>query len=310
MTLKKTIWTAAMLLTTMTMSAADAQWMDVTDRFVKNPAFDNNSNEGWTWESNAGTQEVRVECISFHNGYFDLHQQLRGLPRGKYRLTVQGFYRISDNETSFAGHESGNETITASLYAGTANKKLVSLYSASIDYNAAGRCYERNGKFYPDGKEAALAAFAEGLYVNTLEFEAEGSIQIGVKCTDYLDMNYCVLDNFKLEYQNPVDEDGNTWIDMTSQLLKNPGFDENNSEGWTYYSGANNIQQRSGCMEFWNGWFYLSQPVEKAPKGKYRMSVQSYYRCQDNPQDYRNYKNGTQHMTGMMFAQQNENVRI
>ena len=35
MTLKKTIWTAAMLLTTMTMSAADAQWNDVTKKYVK-----------------------------------------------------------------------------------------------------------------------------------------------------------------------------------------------------------------------------------------------------------------------------------
>lgn len=306
MTLKKTIWTAAMLLTTMTMSAADAQWNDVTKKYVKSAAFDGDSYDGWEWESNASTQQVRVECISFYSGNFDLHQQLRGLPKGKYRLTVQGFYRMADNETSFAAHNNGTEDITASLYADNVSKKLMSLYSASIDYNAAGRCFERDGKFYPDGKEAALAAFEQGLYVNTLEFEAEGSVTIGVRCGEYEGNNYCVLDNFKLEYQNPVDEDGNTWIDMTSQLLKNPGFDENNSEGWTYYSGANNIQQRSGCMEFWNGWFYLFQPVEKAPKGKYRMSVQSYYRCQDNPQDYRNYKNGTQHMTGMMFAQQNE----
>ena len=199
MNLRKLFCIAVWLLATLT-GSAEKVWMDVTDRYLTNPQFTDNSREGWTWESNASTQEVRVECISFYSGYYDMHQQLRGLVKGRYRLSVQGFYRIADNETSFSAHNNGTENITASLYAGGEEKKLVSLYSASLTYNAAGRCYENGGKYYPDGKEAALAAFDEGLYWNELEFDAEGDVLIGVRCSDYQGNNYTVLDNFKLEY--------------------------------------------------------------------------------------------------------------
>ncbi len=200
MNTSKTICIIAWLLTALTAGAAEKTWIDVTNQYITNPQFTNDSQEGWSWESNASTQAVRIECISFYSGNFDLHQQLRKLPQGHYRLSVQGFYRMADNSTSLDAHQNGTEDITASLYAGEKEKKLVSLYSASLNYNAANRCFESGGKFYPDGKEAALAAFEEGLYWNTLEFDAEGDVLIGVRCYEYQGNNYCVLDNFKLEY--------------------------------------------------------------------------------------------------------------
>ena len=184
-----------------------ATWADVTKLFITNPAFDNNSNEGWTWDSNASTQEVRVECISFYNGHFNLHQEISGLPKGHYRLSVQGFYRMTDNGSAYSAHQSNQEDLTAFLYADTSSKPLMSLYENSLDYNAANRCYTPDDQhYYPDGKEAALAAFADGLYVNTLEFDAEGTFTIGVRCDDYWGNNYCVLDNFTLEYYGEMDK--------------------------------------------------------------------------------------------------------
>ena len=116
MNLKRILCAAAWLAAT-TLATAQT-WSDVTNRFITNPAFDNHSSDGWTWESDANTQEVRVNCISFYAGNFDLHQQLTGLPRGTYRLTVQGFYRTTDNGTAYNEHQNGTEIITASLYAG------------------------------------------------------------------------------------------------------------------------------------------------------------------------------------------------
>lgn len=188
-----------MLIATSASFADDMKWTDVTVQYVKNPAFDDDSQAGWTWESNASTQSVRVNCISFYNGYFNLHQQLL-LPKGHYRLKVQGFYRTGENNTAYNGHQNGSENITARLYAGEAEKKLVSIYSDAMNHNAAGRCWEKDGKFYPDGKEAAEVAFDEGRYWNELEFDAEGDVTIGVVCSQYNGNNYCVLDNFKLEY--------------------------------------------------------------------------------------------------------------
>ena len=288
----------------MVTSLATAQtWSDVTNRFITNPAFDNNSNEGWTWESNASTQEVRVNCISFYAGNFDLHQTLSGLPKGTYRLSVQGFYRTTDNNSAYNAYINGQENITAFLYAGQNSQPLASLYSASIDYNANGRCYTPDDvHYYPDGKEAALAAFAEGLYYNTLEFEAQGEITIGVRCSEYLGSNYCVLDNFMLEYQSPIGPDGKAWIDITSQVLQNPTFDDNSQDGWQWESEAWSQTARMECMEFWNGTFDIHQDVNYNHNGKYRLSVQTFYRVGDNNQGYRNYQNGTEDIPAVMYA--------
>ena len=105
-----------MLIATSASFADDMKWTDVTVQYVKNPAFDDDSQAGWTWESNASTQSVRVNCISFYNGYFNLHQQLL-LPKGHYRLKVQGFYRTGENNTAYmqqddAGKRTGNSILT------------------------------------------------------------------------------------------------------------------------------------------------------------------------------------------------------
>ncbi len=301
MNLKRILYAAACLMV-MTMASAQT-WSDVTNRFITNPAFDDNSNDGWEWESNASTQEVRVNCISFYNGNFDLHQTLSRLPKGTYRLSVQGFYRTTDNGTAYNAHQNGQENITATLYAGQTSQKLMSLYDASIDYNANGRCYTPdNVHYYPDGKEAALAAFSEGLYVNNLVFEAEGNVTIGVKCSETMNSNYCVLDNFKLEYQSPIGPDGKTWIDITSQVLQNATFDNNSQDGWQWESSAWSTTARMECMEFWNGTFDIHQDVTYAHNGKYRLSVQAFYRIGENSQCYRNYQNGTEDIPAVMYA--------
>ena len=302
MYLRKTVCLAALLLLAVSASAA-TNWTNVTKRYVKNPAFDNDSEEGWTWDSNASTQAVRVECISFYNGNFDLYQKLKKLPKGHYRLSVQGFYRTGDNNSAFSAHQNGKENITASLYAGSASKKLVSLYSASMDNNAADRSWSNDDKhWYPDGKEAAEEAFKKGLYWNELEFDAEGDVLIGVKCSEYNGDNYCVLDNFKLEYINNGEAGGKMWIDLTDQLLRNPGFDGNDQSGWTWESNASSQKADYNCMEFWWGQFNLWQTVKDLPKGKYRLSVQAFYRVSDNDWSYENYKNGEEVIPAKMFA--------
>ena len=73
--------------------AANAQWVDITDEFLQNAGFDNNSTIGWTWTSDASSQKADYDCMEFWNGTFDFKQQIDGLPVGKYRLSLQAFYR-------------------------------------------------------------------------------------------------------------------------------------------------------------------------------------------------------------------------
>ena len=306
MNLRKMACLAGFLFLAASASAAD-NWIDVTKQHVTNPTFDDDSSEGWSWDSNASTQAVRVECISFYNGYFDLSQTLKRLPKGHYRLSVQGFYRTTDNDGAYSAYKNGSEQITAALYAGDNTKPLVSLYSASMNHNAADRCWEKNGKYYPDGKEAAKAAFEEGLYWNSLEFDSEGrNITIGVVCADYNSNNYCVLDNFKLEYAGNDEDGGKMWIDLTDRVLKNPTFDNNDQSGWTWYSGASSQKASYECMEFWNGYFELWQTVKDLPKGKYRLSVQAFYRLGGDDWACDDYKDGNIYMPAVMFAGETE----
>ena len=295
-----------MMLSSLASTATGAElWTDVTRRFVVNPDFAGDSSEGWTWVSNATTQQVRVECISFFNGSFDMHQQLNSLPKGHYRLTVQGFYRQTNNTESYQAYTAGNERLTAVLYAGSSAKTLVSAFSAAMS-DDPGRSFSPDAThYYPDGKEAALAAFSQGLYTNALEFDAEGSVQIGVRCNEYLSDNYCVLDNFRLEYATPADAEGKAWIDVTDLMLKNPGFNLNSQEGWQWESDASSQTARMNCMEFWNGNFDLWQQVTGAPQGKYRLSVQAYYRVTDNDWGYYLHTTGQESGMATLYAGNN-----
>ena len=306
MNLRKMACLAGFLFLAVSASAVD-KWIDVTNQYLTNPNFDDDSSEGWVWDSNASTQAVRVECISFYNGYFNLSQTLRRLPKGHYRLSVQGFYRTTDNDGAYSAYKNGTENITAFLCAGEDMVPLKSLYSASMNYNAADRCWQRDGKYYPDGKEAAKAAFEEGLYWNSLEFDSEGlNVRIGVMCNENNANNYCVLDNFKLEYAGSGEDGGKIWIDLTDRVLKNSTFDNNDQSGWNWESNASSQKARCECMEFWNGDFALWQTVKDLPKGKYRLSVQAFYRLGDDSWACDDYKNGNEYMPAVMYAGNNE----
>ena len=182
-----------------------ADWIDVTNVFIQNPRFDNNSNEGWIWQSDAWSQTVRVECMEFWNGTFNIWQDLSGLPQGKYRLSVQAFYRTGDNNQGYEAYTNGSENIPAYLYASDTKQKLVSVYSYELsDYTDGcwtyGNSWWGDVHYFPNTMESASVAFGEGGYWNSMEFNAEGDIRIGLYNDVNNNNNWCIFDNFKLEY--------------------------------------------------------------------------------------------------------------
>ena len=291
-----------LLLTITTSAVADVTWSDITSRFIQNPNFNNGNCDGWTVSSNAGQKAVSAQLMRFYDGTFDFSQQLTGLPKGHYRLSVQGFYR---HETDcYQARQDGTERLTAFLFAGDAKTPLVSVYSEAMT-TAAGNRQLHDGRYYPDNSTSAAAAFEEGLYKgNSVEFDAQGSVAIGVMCQEAGSGNYCAFDNFKLEYAGAG---GKVWIDVTDAYLTNARLVGDNS-GWTWVSNANSQAFDYDCMEFWNGTFDIWQTV-RLPQGHYRLSVQAFYRCKDNFDnsnpgwgDYFDYQNGTQNITGYMYA--------
>ena len=299
----KKLYLLLLLLTICSVATADVVWSDITRRFIQNPDFDNGNNDGWTVNSSAGQRAVSANVMRFWNGTFDFSQVISGLPQGHYRLTVQGFYRNEGD--SYQAYKNGTERLNAFLYAGGVSKALVSVYSESMT-STTGNRQEHEGRYYPDNSTSAAAAFAEGHYQgNSIEFDAQGSVTIGVRCQEAGTNNYCAFDNFRLEYAGATG--GEQWVDVSSYLV-NTGFDNNSSNGWQWQSNAKSQTVDLGCMEFWNGTFDLWQTVT-LPQGHYRLSVQAFYRCKDNFDnnnpgwgDYFDYLNGTQNITGYMYA--------
>ncbi len=185
------------------LSAQTARWIDVTS-YLQNPGFDGNSRNGWTFEANASSTDLNYECQEFWNGTFDFWQTVANVPNGSYRLSVQGYYRIGGNSSSYTAHQNGTERLTAQLYANSAETALVSVYSEHLSSNYNNSCWAPSNsysEYYPNQMVSAAYCFSQGMYNNQLEFEVTDSrIQLGVRNENYTSSNWTIFDNFKLEY--------------------------------------------------------------------------------------------------------------
>ncbi|MBQ8361734.1 MAG: CotH kinase family protein [Bacteroidaceae bacterium] len=192
-------------LLSLPMLYAAKSWIDVTETYLVNPGFDNDLTTGWKWTSDAGSQKTGYGCMEFWNGTFDFYQTISGLPDGKYRLSVQGYHRAMDNQQGYSNYQQGLETISSVLYANEVTQPLVSVYSASLTENYAGGCWGTGTRFeyiyFPNTMQTASYCFSLGYYQNQLELDVTGgTLTIGLRNQDWVANNWCIFDNFKLEY--------------------------------------------------------------------------------------------------------------
>ena len=186
-------------------------WIDMTKEYVTNPGFDGNSSQGWTWDSDAHSQTLRVNCMEFWNGTFNLRQTINDVPNGKYRMSVQAFYRSGNNDASYDAYRNNNENITGFMYANDTKKALVSPYTYDFGQWVDG-CWQYTNwwdqsstKYFPNTMESTRQAFDNGAYWNTMEFEVnDGTITMGLINETHSNNNWCIFDNFKLEYYGTI----------------------------------------------------------------------------------------------------------
>ena len=181
------------------------KWIDVTDTYITNPRFDNGNMEGWNISSGATNTQTGYGGMEFWNGWFSISQRAN-ISNGKYRISVQAYYRMTDNDYTYPAHHNGYEEITAFLYANNEEKALASIFS---DYVTTPGCNgyvwatddEINYRYYPNGMEFGAYCFEQGIYNNSLEVEVtDGILDLGIHCWDCYSNNWCMMDNFKLEY--------------------------------------------------------------------------------------------------------------
>lgn len=200
MSIKKFI---LLTLAALPFSATAQSWLDMTEEYITNPSFDD-GNTGWTFTCNASSQAVNHQTMEFWNGTFNIYQE-KNVPNGQYRIHVQAYYRTGDNSKAYQEYTDGTDNITAYLYANEYQQKIVSIYSEHSKTNLSNNCWNggdrRNPKYFPNGMSAAAEFFNLGYYENTLEFEVtDNNLKFGLINEVYNNSNWCMFDNFRLEY--------------------------------------------------------------------------------------------------------------
>jgi len=213
-----------LLLTSLASLSVNAKsWIDVTDQYVKNPRFDGNSYIYWSGTALGGYNPK--ENAEHYNKTFDTWQEIQGVPAGKYRVSLDAFYRMGSSDNDYNLYKSGNykDQQYARLYAhskdgGYNDVGIAPSSSGGVKESLGGQASGVGGDggwwwsnydyYIPNNMEAAYFWFEAGYYHNSVECEVgeDGMITIGIKKDQTIDQDWVCLDNWKLEYYGDVNE--------------------------------------------------------------------------------------------------------
>ena len=269
--------------------ASEANPVDYTSAIVNNnfdPAKGNKDEkriDGWV--VTGALNGYKSYSCSFNKGTFDLHQDLSGLPKGKYKVTVHTYYRAGSYEEEEANINAGKDTHLMKLYANGQEVSVMNLSEGSKDVTLPEGIGTRtiNGITVPDGTGASVACYEAGLFLNELVFSVaeDGLATIGLKLPETIGSNdYTVVGEWKLWYMG---DGGATEQDLTDLIVNNNfdpakgSKDDKRIDGWNV-EGALNGYKSYSCS-FNKGTFKLTQDLSGLPKGKYKVTVNTYYRA-------------------------------
>ncbi len=168
---------------------------------------------GWTLAEGGWITEHRLATHNFEawHARFDLSQTITDLPKGTYKVTLQGFAR----------HDDANVTNKTNLYCGIVNQEIKDIkaeWSTTSFYSAAQPAmgdgnrdtkYQKDGVdvYQPNGMTGAYYWFQEvnpmteqPFYTNEVQtlITEPGDLKIGFKCETTTD--WVLWDNFHLYY--------------------------------------------------------------------------------------------------------------
>ena len=155
---------------------------------------------------------------------FKSYQTISNLPNGRYKLSVQGFYRYNNtsdntNDVAAAAHIDGTEQLLSVFYANNEEKALM-----SIADETSVLLYEK----MPFSQSDARAAFEKGAYQNSLDVVVtNGTLTIGVKKEQHLGTDWTVFDNFELEYYGKVTDLSSYETAFNAAVAAATGVDQN-----------------------------------------------------------------------------------
>ena len=250
----------------------DPEWGSKSEGWIK----------GWTTTAMNGYKE---HTVSYNRTGFHLYQTINGLPKGRYKVTVHTYYRAGywyDEEAHIAN---GEETHLTTLYAETSAERfetpVMNLNEDAQPTDLGVNCYQlSNGLYAPDGTTPTAAFFAAGHYLNELEFTVpeDGTVTIGLVKTEVYPNDYEVVGEWNLYFYPEVRED-------YTSLIVNPDFNPSpewgsKSEGWIKgwtTTAMNGYKEHT--VSYNRTGFHLYQTINGLPKGRYKVTVHTYYRA-------------------------------
>ena len=191
--------------------------LDLTD-LIRNPGFEMGGASGWltdpqynggnitNWHGGA-VGNYAAECFN-HN--FDVYQVIEGLENGLYEVSVQAFYRTTDNQNAENAYNYGYDEakVLSEVYLNEFSTPVKNVFKIKYTENLANNCYATTDGYYTlDGMASASAAFSlddeeQNFTQKVYGLVTDGTLRLGIRnLTGSLNARWTLFDNFHLIYR-------------------------------------------------------------------------------------------------------------
>ena len=202
------------------------EWTDFTDVFFSNPRFKNGSTNGWFMY---GKPHDKVDgAVGFKaSSVIYMYQVADGMPKGKYRMTIYGYYRdgsaTNDYSKSKNASYKGNSKAIYYCYAGGYERELqipCASSGATNEKMSADDVQMTDGKYVPGSVKGAKARIDAGLYALSFEFTNNADyIYVEPVIQTYDGNGYFVFGGVKLEFQGTLTKHESITFDKDNIII-------------------------------------------------------------------------------------------
>ncbi len=197
---------------------------------ILNPTFDNASYDGWkgTAPNMTGSGAHGPANVAEHyNKTFNTYQDLNGMPRGVYALSVTALFRGSWNDhlnhTNYVAYlyaKADGDTLTAEIpnpWDAMNTVPMAGMTEWGVEAAETNQTADDGTVYYiPNDPSAGRLYFEKGYYQKQVFFalESDDPVRVGVmKQKKVTDTDWVMFDNFKLTYYGDAADAYQFWLD-------------------------------------------------------------------------------------------------
>lgn len=183
-----------------------AQPFDITF-LINNPSLEDDS-KGWN-----GTPAHNYGCCEFYQTEFDFNQTISSMPKGYYKLTVQGFQRPGNDTGSYSDFINNKNNVNTYVYLGN-RKTLINHIAVDAQSKKLGGSESSVGspvRYIPNDMNSASIYFDHDLYLNEVSYRqiySDRDLTFGLNCTSANDYYWTIFTNFHLFYYGSLSPTG------------------------------------------------------------------------------------------------------